>query len=383
MLSLSLPTLLDFPAQMLLKPTEHLFHPDARITYDNGAVEALREEDWRVFTGEVLHPKWAERIRWEEVTGLRNAKSDRDAVIGSARIMVHRPGSRNVEPLFEGVLTINGVNYHVLSQEHYERVKTVEDVAVEEVGGMIVFRDADMYHEDHHENHHDEAYSCTHDTLGFNSNLSHPVWQNRFKDMFTPLDALDIFERDDTGGMTGSTNYINSISSAAGCPSSQQIVYMGVALDCNYVATYGSADAARTQVLNDWNQVSAIYKNTFNISLGIIELVVQNETCPSTATPGTEWNVGCNSNLTLDERLSMFSQWRGDRGDDGVGLWHLMSACPTVSQNGKSQSRIDGNRTLRSEWPGSERYVRRPGLIKMGRMSLAPECRQRRRRNGA
>ncbi|KAK4690008.1 hypothetical protein P7C73_g122, partial [Tremellales sp. Uapishka_1] len=96
---------------------------------------------------------------------------------------------------------------------------------------------------------------------------------------------------------------------------------MGVALDCNYITTYGSADTARTQVLNDWNQISALYKQTFNISLGITELVVQNETCGG----GPSWNVDCNTNMTLDERLSEFSEWRGDRSNDGIGLWHLMS----------------------------------------------------------
>jgi len=36
----------------------------------------------------------------------------------------------------------------------------------------------------------------------------------------------------------------------------------------------------------------------------------------------------------LDERLSLFSQWRGAKGVDGAGLWHLMSNCPTGSEVG-------------------------------------------------
>jgi hypothetical protein len=327
LLTISLPTLLDFPAQLLLKPTEHLFHPDARITYDNGLVEPLREDEWKVYTGEVLRPSWVERIKWEEVAGLRDARSDRKAVVGSARIMVHDPGANRGEPLFEGVFTVNGINYHVLSRDHYQRVKTDYDVDVEEVGEMVVFRDSDMCHDDEHI----QTHTCSHDSLEYNSNLSHPIWQNRFADVFTPLDELDLFKRDDTGGMTGSSNYINNIGSPSGCPSTQQIVYMGIALDCNYIATYGSTDAARTQVLNDWNQISALYKSTFNISLGIVELVVQNSTCPTMAVAGTEWNVGCSQDLSLDQRLSKFSEWRGKRSDDGVGLWHLMSACPTVT----------------------------------------------------
>jgi len=316
---------------MLLKPTENLFHPDARITYDNDLVEPLRGEDWRLYTGEVIHPNWVERIKWEEMAGLRDGRNDRKAVVGSARIMIHRPGAKGEDPIFEGVFTVDGVNYHVLSRENYERVKTVHDVDVEEMGEMIVFRDSDMYH-DQQEQQALTTHICTHDSLSYNSNLSHPIWRNRFNDVFIPFDEFDLLKRDDTGGMTGSSNYINNINSTAGCPTTQQIVYMGVALDCNYVSTYGSTDAARTQVLNDWNQISALYKSTFNISLGIIDLVVQNATCPSSAVSGEEWNVACSTSISLDQRLSMFSQWRGNRGDDGVGLWHLMSACPTVSK---------------------------------------------------
>lgn len=45
------------------------------------------------------------------------------------------------------------------------------------------------------------------------------------------------------------------------------------------------------------------------------------------------WDVDC-STVTLNDRLSLFSQWRGDKGSDGVGLWHLMSGCPTGSEVG-------------------------------------------------
>jgi hypothetical protein len=305
-LTLDLPRLLPFPATLFLRPTEHLFHPEARVTHANGHQEPLRVDDWRVYTGDVIHPKWADRA------GLELSKMRDGAVLGSARIMVH-DHAEGIEPVYEGTFDIDGETYHILTKDHYNRVKTKNDA--EAYGSLVIFRNTDMQ----------ESHSC-HDDHPYNSNISHPIWQNRLANLFTPT------RRDDTGGMTGSTNYASSIGSSAGCPSTQQIVYMGVALDCNYIATYGSTDAARTQVLNDWNQISALYKSTFNISLGISELVVQNETCPTTAPSDTAWNVPCSANLTLDQRLSLFSQWRGSRGDDGIGLWHLMSACPTVSR---------------------------------------------------
>lgn len=259
-------------------------------------------------------------------------RSSTGGVIGSARVMVHHADH---EPIWEGTFTVDDVTYNVLTRKHYERVRTVHDVRIEELGDMVVFRDADMYHDTDVPQPH--VHSCSHDHLGYNSNTSHPVWQNRHAEQFT---VNGMFKRDDMGGSySGSNNFINSIGNPAGCPSSQQIVYMGVAMDCNYINTYGSTDVARTQVLNVWNQVSALYKSTFNISLGISELVVQNMTCPTSTPSDATWNVDCNANLTLDERLSRFSQWRGQRSSDNIGLWHLMSACPTVSE-------VDGERAL-------------------------------------
>lgn len=53
------------------------------------------------------------------------------------------------------------------------------------------------------------------------------------------------------------------------------------------------------------------------------------------ADPAIPWNVNCSTpNVDLDARLSLFSQWRGAKGVDGAGLWHLMSNCPTGSQVG-------------------------------------------------
>ena len=57
--------------------------------------------------------------------------------------------------------------------------------------------------------------------------------------------------------------------------------------------------------------------------------------CPTTADPAVPWNVNCSTpNVDLDNRLSLFSQWRGAKGNDSAGLWHLMSNCPTGSQVG-------------------------------------------------
>jgi hypothetical protein len=87
------------------------------------------------------------------------------------------------------------------------------------------------------------------------------------------------------------------------------------------------------QILNDWNSASNLYTSTFNISLGIIKLEVHDPTCPSSVDEANPWNVPCSS-LTLDDRLSVFSKWRAGLGDDGAGLWHLLSGCPTGTEVG-------------------------------------------------
>lgn len=60
----------------------------------------------------------------------------------------------------------------------------------------------------------------------------------------------------------------------------------------------------------------------------------RHDRCPTTPDPAAPWNVACSESVTLNDRLSIFSQWRGDKGDDSAGLWHLMSGCPTGSEVG-------------------------------------------------
>ena len=50
---------------------------------------------------------------------------------------------------------------------------------------------------------------------------------------------------------------------------------MGVAADCEYSKQKGGTQNATQMILTDWNTVSLLYKSTFNVSLGIIELLVQ------------------------------------------------------------------------------------------------------------
>ncbi|BGP42156.1 hypothetical protein JCM10449v2_006161 [Rhodotorula kratochvilovae] len=234
-----------------------------------------------------------------------------------------------------------------------------------------------------------DASSCSHDALAFNVDPAHPVYaaaypQTPFDNSsswlsylsggahvqpFTPADHSSPFEPtsfryvpsdrrsamwkrqgdDISGGSGTSSNFINSIGDTSGCPKSAMVVFVGVASDCTYTQSYGSPAGAREQILTDFNSASALYQESFNISLGIVELAVMNTTCPSSSAEvdsAYPWNLPCPTSgsgsasgsslgVDLNTRLSIFSQWRGDKGgSDGAGLWHLLTECQTGSEVG-------------------------------------------------
>ncbi|KAJ2788474.1 hypothetical protein GGI18_002929, partial [Coemansia linderi] len=121
----------------------------------------------------------------------------------------------------------------------------------------------------------------------------------------------------------------------AGCPAARKILYMGAAADCSYVTSYQSQDKARTQMLSDWNQASAVYERQLNVALGLIELQIEDLVCPAAPDAAKAWNRACSEAYTIDRRLSDFSTWRAAKGGkDGSGLWHLMTNCPTGTEVG-------------------------------------------------
>lgn len=73
---------------------------------------------------------------------------------------------------------------------------------------------------------------------------------------------------------------------------------------------------------------SAIFEETFNIALGLINITMMDPTCPTQINPIRSWNRACDANYSLVDRLSDFSLWRSSMKNDGAGLWHLMTNCP-------------------------------------------------------
>ncbi|KII86485.1 hypothetical protein PLICRDRAFT_44079 [Plicaturopsis crispa FD-325 SS-3] len=343
-----------------LRPNDHLIHPSARITYYNTDpltgenvlthTEPLLRESVKAYLGEVVPAHLTgDRLR-EDAVGFRRPGAD----VGWARIVVHHQGDvdAGIAPVFEGAFAVHGVVHHVMTKDNYFRSKHPLDPEVvhpidEDMGSpLVIWRDSDVMAAHEQVDAVARPQSCGHDHLPYNTDpLQNQALQKPFEaPWYDPLGIStfgglagndSLVKRQDIAGGGGSSNFAGSIGQTAGCPTSQRVVYMGVAADCKYTAQYGSQENATQKILTNWNTASSLYKSTFNISLGIVELQVQNSTCPTKADPSIPWNVDCTTgNVTLNDRLSLFSGWRGARGNDGVGLWHLMSGCPTGSEVG-------------------------------------------------
>lgn len=141
---------------------------------------------------------------------------------------------------------------------------------------------------------------------------------------------------DDTGdsGFSSGINLKNTIGDTDGCPDRKKIALIGVAADCNYIKEFnGTTSDVREHIINTVNQASEQYEKSFNITLGLSAIFMPNgNDCPDKADDKLEWNYKCgkeDSEKGVSDRLSKFSQWRGEgnRTGDGLAAWSLMTSC--------------------------------------------------------
>ncbi|KAF9004158.1 hypothetical protein BDZ89DRAFT_1080658 [Hymenopellis radicata] len=325
-----------------LRPNDHLIHPAARIVHYSHT-EPLLRESVKAYLGHVIHSEFSEdRIREDAARVVHSAYPESE--LGWARIMVHDQGDAAVgrAPVFEGAFTVGGVVHHVVTKENYLRKKLPLDPEL--VGGfddqLVIWRDSDVMSFEEEQlaltgkvGSAVMPASCGHDNLPYNNVPLRSPPMSPWPTFGMPPNT-SIYRRDDVAGGSMDTK-------CSARANAQQLrlsysnfqVYMGVAADCEYVSAYASKENATQQILTNWNTASSTYKSTFNVSLGIIELQVQDTTCPSSTDQSMAWNVACSDSITLNDRLSLFSQWRGTKSDS-AGLWHLMSGCPTGSEVG-------------------------------------------------
>lgn len=260
---------------------------------------------------------------------------------GFARMTIKRDG---LKPVFHGVFRIHGNHHNVITASNYRqsRLEGDPDIEVGDDEYMVVWRDTDVLQDPAYS--HDElkrslgygGSSCSSDGLQFNTGDDHPVHLGLDLRNVSAIDADTLFARQidgTTGGNGAGANLASTIGSTAGCPTTRKVALIGIATDCTYRALFDNESDMRENVVSMVNTASELYENTFNISLGIQNLTVQDPDCPGTAPAGVPWNVPCSNSVTLSDRLNLFSQWRG-QFDDNNAYWTLLSTCNTDSAVG-------------------------------------------------
>ena len=324
--------------KLKLAPNHDVIADGATISYleadgSLGHSEPLDRSEYRVFKGQTFlqHRPGAE---WTNV--------------GWARIMVLQDGQN---PTFEGAFRVDGDHHHVQTKTHYMQTKHVLDPELEASSSeyMVVWRDSDIgtgFTEDNGGNLHAELRrsnsglpSCSADRLSFNAQPSHPVYAAMMKreDKFWgSISTRSLFGRQidgQTGGNSAGVNLTSSIGQSVGCPSARKVALVGVATDCTYTGVFDSKESARTNVISVLNSASVQYEDSFNISLGLFNLTVNDASCPATAPASAPWNIGCSDGINIQDRLNLFSAWRGNFQDNNA-FWSLFSTCATDSAVG-------------------------------------------------
>ncbi|KUI57711.1 Disintegrin and metalloproteinase domain-containing protein B [Cytospora mali] len=320
--------------RLSLEPNHDVVADGATITYlgQDGTIqrsEPIDRLDHRVFRGDAF-------VQDEGDTEWTNA--------GWARIHVHRDGPN---PLFEGAFQLYGDYHHIQTSNNYRKTRLRDDPDIEERSDeyMVLWRDSDI------KGNHELGYSpselkralaeketCTSDELVYNVDENHPVYRGIDKRSSWSSEAGNLlFGRQidgTTGGNSAGVNLSSTIGSTTGCPTARKVALIGIATDCTYMADFdGNETAVRSNIITQVNTASQVYESTFNISLGIQNLTVSPQACPSTSNSEAPWNIGCSDSLTITDRLNLFSQWRGQHNDTNA-YWTLMSTCGTDSAVG-------------------------------------------------
>ncbi|ORX48505.1 hypothetical protein DM01DRAFT_1309533 [Hesseltinella vesiculosa] len=369
--------LLEFDAYnqgfaLYLKPNLDLLHPRATETIfddETGTSESfpLVPQDHRIYKGQVL-------TSVDHFLLANDLISEKDMDQWARITMRHDIEHNHPFPLFEGSFSYDGDLYHIKSSTNYHLSKRHDDPLLHHDPPLLIYRDSDLFDDTILDNLGTYPSSLlsprslsplSPSTNGSNStsqpsnNTASPALNNT-SHIMCAMEELKYNQK--LTGFTPPPHHAKppppastadplavlwnkrslqrrDASTVQGCPSTRKIAFMGAAADCTYTTTYGSIRLARSQMLTDWNVASAVYERTFNISLGLIYMQMSKPNCiaspssssssSSSSPTNTAWNQPCSSAYSIGNRLSDFSFWRGQRGDDDAALWHLMTQCST------------------------------------------------------
>ncbi|KAI9738483.1 MAG: hypothetical protein M1818_005380 [Claussenomyces sp. TS43310] len=320
--------------KLKLEPNHDVLAEDATVQYlaADGTVreiESIDRSEHRIFKGQT----WTQKYEGAEWTN-----------VGWARVMLHHDGER---PIFEGAFLAEGDHHHIQTQIHYEQTKHRLDPSVPENAEdyMVVWRDSDIgdIEQRHAELRRDlsDQRSCAADGLHFNMQPDHPVFARMPKreidsGFWGSVTSSSLFRRQIDGTTVGNSagvNLVSTIGDSAGCFNTRMIALVGVATDCTYTAELGNSSAVKANVITQINLASVQFENSFNITLGLQNLTISDAACPANASSSAPWNVACSDDITIQDRLNLFSAWRGGRNDTNA-YWTLLSTCPTEAAVG-------------------------------------------------
>ena len=330
----------DLYVKFSLEPNEDIFGDDATVSYlgPDGEVayyEKVDRLEHKVFKGTA----WIQRphsgyTKWRRV--------------GWARVLVRDDGKM---PFFEGAFAVNHDSHHIQSSTNYVRTRHHMDPWIHELDDgeeyMVIWRDSDILRNvpDQHQDLKrqllvEDVPSCQADVLSFNMDPKHPVYRGILEGPGKSYGAMDfahLFGKRQidttTGGNSGGVNLKSTIGNSDGCPTTNKVALVGVATDCTYAASFNDTQTLRQNVISQMNLASAVWEDTFKISLGLANITIQPAECPGAPAETTQWNQACNNGPDIQQRLNYFSAWRGTQPDQN-SHWTLLSTCNTGSAVG-------------------------------------------------
>ncbi|KAF7196539.1 Disintegrin and metalloproteinase domain-containing protein B [Pseudocercospora fuligena] len=318
-----------------LEPNHDILAHDANVQYLNP-------------DGSIRHTESVDRLRHKVYKG--TAWAQRPAVgqnkwqqVGWARVSVLKDGKH---PLFAAAFRMNHDHHHIQTSAEYMRTRHRLDPEIDDSEDyMVLWRDSDILPDtlEHQElkKRLASAAICQADKLSFNAQPEHPVYMamksKRSTSSYGIMDFSNVFSKRQidgtTGGNSAGVNLASTVGQTQGCPSTRKVALVGVATDCTYTAQFNDEQAARENVITQMNQASGVWEGAFNISLGLQNLTISDRNCPGTPAAATEWNQACSGNVDIQDRLNMFSAWRGNQRDAN-SHWTLLSTCNTESAVG-------------------------------------------------
>ena len=171
----------------------------------------------------------------------------------------------------------------------------------------------------------DVASRCGHERMQYNHRNTY--------DRSLPNDVIQLSPQEIMELAFGDSK---NLKTTGGCPTSRRSLYVAVVADCGYMKEFGgSAEEAQAAILTEFNLASEIYERQFNIELGIIEIHLM-DSCSENAAANSRmgmlrdsnmrWNAKCNQVPSMEDRLSIFSQWQSTLNTT-AGIVHLVTGC--------------------------------------------------------